>query len=98
MTIGHLVDNLDDVKYIMEHMSPLVIELFENAFVKTNYCQEANHAFMKEEQYRQKIGSFAMNSPVINEEMINKKMGKLSESEGHSEDEIYRDMAQRAVT
>ena len=45
-TIAHLVDNLDDIKRLMDNTSPVLLESFESAFVQTNYCRRTKHVFM----------------------------------------------------
>lgn len=86
-TLSHLVDNLDDIKRLMSTETPAILDLFENAFVETTFCKNTKHAFMTENQYQQKTIAFADNTPCVNEDMVNEKMGKKVENDKEDEED-----------
>ena len=47
-TIAYWADNLDDINSLMKNISPAVLELFESAFVETNYCKQTNNVSLSE--------------------------------------------------
>jgi len=96
-TIAHMVDNLDDMRYMMVNDSPVILALFENAFVETDSCKNTKHAYMTDDQYQEKTIAFPTNSPVIHEDLVNEKMGKRPQRENDDEGDD-EDVEQKKMT